>query len=283
MIRTVLLTCCVLVLLAVGLYGIVLNGFGLVPTGGDVAGRPAATAGMVSDDDPSKHSPGASDSDAVISPDAARQTGVTPSEPGVAETARAEAGRAETGAATARLARDVTPPNVLSRPTSAYLDPLRRKEAEEEEPDTRLYHRVMVADAGTLQAGKTTIRFAGVTPLDAGRTCTDETGQDWPCGRAAAAALRMLIRHRAVECAVAEEVPEGIVGTCAMGLRNINGWLVEHGWAEAAPQGGYEAAAEIARAEGRGMHRPKWQDKGRGGSGAVPAAAFTAPSIPAER
>ncbi len=276
MIRTVLLTCCVLVVLAVGFYGVILNGFGLVPAGVPVgsekAGRQMAGTDPAAAADPSRRGPANGDGEATPGSGADAEAGEAPSP--------APSQPAETAGTPAR---DVTPPNVLSRPTSTYIDPSRRPAVEEEAPDTRLYHRVIVADAGTLRAGDTVIRFAGVRPLGADRTCTDAAGQDWPCGRVAAAALRMLIRHRAVECAVAEEGPEGIVGTCAMGLRDINGWLVEHGWAEAAPQGGYEAAAEIARAEGRGMHRPKWQDTGRGGSGTVPAAAFTAPSIPTER
>jgi len=271
MIRTVLLTCCVLAVLAIGFYGVILNGFSLFPTGDRQVSRQVAGTDPAAAVDPSRS--GAASGDEVATP------GPSADDEAAAPPLQAPSQPAETASAPAR---DVTPPNVLSRPTSTYIDPSRRPAVEEEEPDTRLYHRVIVADAGTLRAGETVIRFAGVRPLDADRTCTDTAGQDWPCGRVAAAALRMLIRHRAVECAVAEEGPEGIVGTCAMGLRDINGWLVEHGWAEAAPQSGYEDEAEIARAEGRGMHRPKWQDKGRGGSGTVPASAFTAPSIPVQ-
>jgi endonuclease YncB( thermonuclease family) len=141
---------------------------------------------------------------------------------------------------------------------------------------------VIVEDAATLKSGDKTIRLAGVSPAAADKTCTDEAGQTWPCGRVAAAALRMLIRHRAIDCTVVSEFDDEIVGNCSAGLQDINGWLVEQGWAEADPGAGYGEEADAARAEKRGIYLAKWEVKGKGGSGVVPQSSFTAPALPSQ-
>ncbi len=182
-----------------------------------------------------------------------------------------------------RAARDVTPPNVLRRATSTYKDPrLEPAVAEEEEPDpVRRYHRVVVRDARTLEAGDVIIRFAGIAAIAADRTCTDAAGTEWPCGRIAAGALRMLIRHRAIDCAVVSQAEGEITATCSAGLEDINGWLVEQGWAEVSAGTDYAEEADAARAEKRGIYLAEWKPKGQGGSGATSSlTAFTAPTLP---
>mgnify|MGYP000022620230 CR=1 FL=1 len=142
--------------------------------------------------------------------------------------------------------------------------------AEEEEPDPiRRFHQVVVRYARTLEAGDLTIRFAGITPIAADKTCTDEAGRDWPCGRAAAGALRMLIRHRAVDCTVVTRAEDEITATCSAGLEDINGWLVEQGWADISSGTEYTEEADAARAEKRGIYLAEWKPKGQGGSGAT--------------
>ncbi len=147
----------------------------------------------------------------------------------------------------------------------------------------RRFHQVVVRDARTLEAGDLTIRFAGITPIAADKTCTDEAGRDWPCGRAAAGALRMLIRHRAVDCTVVTRAEDEITATCSAGLEDINGWLVEQGWADISSGTEYTEEADAARAEKRGIYLAEWKPKGQGGSGATSSlTAFTAPTLPQE-
>ena len=49
---------------------------------------------------------------------------------------------------------------------------------------TKLYYRVTVRDAGTLQSGGTTIRLAGITGRDVEATCKEKKGRNWRCGAA---------------------------------------------------------------------------------------------------
>src|SRR6185369_8819321 len=65
---------------------------------------------------------------------------------------------------------------------------------------TKLYYRVAVRDAGTLQSGGTTIRLIGITARDADAICKDKKGRNWQCGAAGKSALARLIHTRAVSC-----------------------------------------------------------------------------------
>lgn len=279
------------IVVAALLYGVVLNGFGLfgetssaVQMSASEKSAPAETSAV-----PKSNKPGTQTSAVAAGqsdkPDATGNSNHVPTESGPSDSAHSQSVPVET----ARVARDVTPPNVLSRPTSRYVDPAiiqANKPEDSEQPKVRRYHRVIVRDARALESGDVTIRLAGVSPITADKICTDEKGHSWPCGRAATAALRMLIRQRAVDCTVVQELPDGILGTCSMGLQDINGWLVEQGWAEADPANGdaadYADEADSARNEKRGIYLAEWTPNGTGGTGSVPQQAFTAPAIPAE-
>jgi endonuclease YncB( thermonuclease family) len=268
-------------LLVALLYGVVLNGFGLFGPG-----YPPGNTTAIAPNKPPKEIAAT-----PIDPDAIAKTPLAPKtdradraekqktidlEPG------AESGP-KSGPEPMRAARDVTPPNVLRRATSTYKDPrLEPAVAEEEEQDpVRRYHRVVVRDARTLEAGDVIIRFAGIAAIAADRTCTDTAGTEWPCGRIAAGALRMLIRHRAIDCTVVSQAEDEITATCSAGLEDINGWLVEQGWAEVSAGADYAEEADAARAEKRGIYLAEWKPKGQGGSGATSSlTTFTAPTLP---
>lgn len=269
--RIIVLTTLAAVASAALIYGVVLNGFGLL---GPAAPPPIASVAT------------------RTAPPVDATAPAGPAESNLQQAAAPKTDRADTAAGTdatgtpapaepPRVARDVTPPNVLSRPTSRYRDPAleEKQNAETEQPLVRRYHRVVVEDAGTLKSGDVTIHFAGIAPIEGKRTCTDDHGQSWPCGRVAAAALRMLIRNRAVDCTVVSEAADGILGTCSAGLQDINGWLVDQGWADPAPDAGYAAEADAARSSKRGIYLARWEQTGQGGAGAVPQAAFVAPPI----
>lgn len=263
--------------LAAFFHGVVLNGWGLFGEPGETPEVAKATAPAEPARRDEKSAPAAPAPVGAPEPDRTAEAH-EPSAPIDIETPVESAPVEETPPL--RAARNVTPPNVLSRPTSRYRDPAEETATEEPKSEIRRFHRVVVRDAATLEADDLTIRFAGIVPIEGERSCTDENGQVWPCGRAAAAALRMLIRHRAVDCTVVSESADGIVGTCSVGLQNLNGWLVEQGWAEADTGAGYGEEADAARAGKRGIYLARWEPKGEGGSGEVPDQAFTAPAIP---
>lgn len=281
MMRSLAFGFALLAVVAAVLYGVILNGFGVFGPHEDsrlaTSPQPPAVATPVPAPVLSPEPPRAP----AAVPDSAA---APPPEPAPAplsaapETAQLD----DPLPAPERVARNVTPPNVLQRPTSRYVEPGSEPAPEPEPVRPRRYHRVVVADAGTLKAGDTVIRLAGIVPVPAERTCTDAAGRDWPCGRAAAAALRMLIRNRAVDCSQTATLDEGIAATCSVGLQDINGWLVSHGWAESDADD-YSEAAESARREQRGVHAAEWRAGGAMPSGAAGLSAFTAPDLPPER
>lgn len=281
MVRSLAFGIALLVVVAAVLYGVVLNGFGMFGPDEDrrVAASPPPPA--VAPPGPAPVSNPEPPPDPVVVPEPAAAPPPDPA-PVPLPAAPGSAQPDDFLPAPERVARNVTPPNVLQRPTSRYVEPGSEPAPEPEPVRPRRYHRVVVADAGTLKAGDTVIRLAGIAPVPAEQTCTDAAGRDWPCGRAAVAALRMLIRNRAIDCSQTAALDDGIAATCSVGLQDINGWLVSHGWAEPDADD-YAEAAESARREQRGVHATEWRAGGAMPSGAAGLSAFTAPDLPPER
>lgn len=125
-------------------------------------------------------------------------------------------------------------------------------------PATKLYRRVTVRDAGSLQADGAVIRLAGIAARAADATCKDAAGKTWRCGAAAKAALAKLIRTRAVTCTLPKSGEEkSFIARCSVGGTDLSTWVLRQGWAE--PQDANEAplaaAASAARQERLGLWR----------------------------
>lgn len=114
-------------------------------------------------------------------------------------------------------------------------------------PDTKLYFKVKVRDAGTLEADLpksekvVVIRIDGIAARAAGETCKRDDGTVWPCGAQARGALIHLIRTRGVTCTLPPggEVAE-FAARCSVMGQDLSAWLVRQGWAT--PKGGAEPA-----------------------------------------
>ncbi|MBB4304881.1 endonuclease YncB(thermonuclease family) [Rhodobium orientis] len=119
------------------------------------------------------------------------------------------------------------------------------------------FFRVIVSDAGTIDAGDVTIKIADVETPELNRTCTDAKGKDWPCGLIARTALRRLIRIRAIECAPpATDDGATITTSCKVGPLDIATWLVGRGWAKPTTDDPQLAKArDAAKAAKRGLWR----------------------------
>ncbi|MCW2307097.1 thermonuclease family protein [Rhodobium gokarnense] len=119
------------------------------------------------------------------------------------------------------------------------------------------FFRVVVSDAGTIDAGDVTIKIADVETPELNRMCTDANGKEWPCGLIARTALRRLIRIRAIECAPpAADDGATITTACKVGPLDIATWLVGRGWAKPTvdnPQ--LVKARDAAKAAKRGLWR----------------------------
>ena len=122
---------------------------------------------------------------------------------------------------------------------------------------TERYHfpRVIVADGGRLRVGDATVRLYGISAPERGRTCRYASGETWPCGNRAAAALSSLIRMRAVDCDVTSRPGLELVGRCRIGRIDLSEWMVRQGWAETGDgaEAGYVDWLGTAKAQGLGL------------------------------
>ncbi|HET7447962.1 MAG TPA: hypothetical protein VFJ49_08640 [Methyloceanibacter sp.] len=123
---------------------------------------------------------------------------------------------------------------------------------------TKLYYRVMVRDAGTLQSSGTTIRLAGITARDADASCKDKKGRSWRCGAAGRSALAHLIHGRAVSCELPKSGrPKDFPARCNVAGSDLSTWVVREGWAVPAdpPEPALAEAADAAKKDGAGLWR----------------------------
>jgi endonuclease YncB( thermonuclease family) len=118
-----------------------------------------------------------------------------------------------------------------------------------------------VIDSGLLDFAGQTVYLYGLRGLQPGRTCTLASQQTWACGQEARWAASNRIAGHWVDCVERARGPVGeIFAVCylgGVGGPELNAWLVEQGWAEAARDYAedYAAAEDAARAAGRGLWR----------------------------
>jgi endonuclease YncB( thermonuclease family) len=125
-------------------------------------------------------------------------------------------------------------------------------------PTTKTYYRVTVPDSGTLKAGEVVIKLDGIVARPTDAQCQDEKGNSWPCGAAAKAALRRLVRARAIVCALPETAEQKSFTTrCAVSGTDLSTWMVRQGWAKPSdpPEPVLAEAARAAKAERIGFWR----------------------------
>ena len=91
-----------------------------------------------------------------------------------------------------------------------------------------------VTDGDTIRIGETRIRLEGIDTPELSQQCTKADGSGWDCGEAAKAALIQMIGNQSVRCEISgTDRYDRSLGTCWLGTVNLNGWLVQSGWAVA--------------------------------------------------
>ena len=115
------------------------------------------------------------------------------------------------------------------RPSAHHAQPVEVGEAE-----IRRFPHLVVVDAGRLQSEEDglTIRLQGILAPERGWNCKLASGQAWPCGERAAAALRGFVGSKAVDCEVRARSGMMILGVCYIGRTDLSIWLLRRGWAE---------------------------------------------------
>jgi endonuclease YncB( thermonuclease family) len=133
-----------------------------------------------------------------------------------------------------------------------------QKAKEAAPPPTKLYYKVQVIDAGTIQSGGIVITLDGINAGDAKATCKNAKGKSWGCGAAGRIALARLIRTRAVSCALpAGGEQKAFAARCSVAGTDLSTWVVREGWAN--PKGTSEKtladAEDAAKKEKIGLWR----------------------------
>ena len=91
-----------------------------------------------------------------------------------------------------------------------------------------------VTDGDTIRIGETRIRLEGIDAPEMSQRCTKADGSGWQCGAAAREALIQKIGDQSVRCEISgTDRYDRLLGTCWSGTVNLNGWLVQSGWAVA--------------------------------------------------
>ena len=90
----------------------------------------------------------------------------------------------------------------------------------------RLEGRVTVVDGDTLRFADRTVRLWGVDAPAARQICQLD-GKPWACGDAAREALAGYVANRRVHCDLVGDQ----VARCRVGHHELNGWVVQEGWA----------------------------------------------------
>lgn len=116
-------------------------------------------------------------------------------------------------------------------------------------------------DGDSLRLAGIEYRLWGIDAPEWRQTC-EQDSRSWHCGRAAARALRALLRDRELHCETVDRDRHGrAVARCRAGGVDINDWMVRQGWAidyTRYSDGAYAPAEAEARAAGRGIWRSRF-------------------------
>jgi endonuclease YncB( thermonuclease family) len=125
--------------------------------------------------------------------------------------------------------------------------------------------RASVIDGDTLEIRGARIRFHAADAPESAQTCQDADGKAYRCGQQAALALSDKIGSSNVTCQQRDiDRYQRIVAQCSVNGIDLNGWLIEQGYALAYRQYGTEyvpqedAARKARRGLWAGSFTPPW-------------------------
>lgn len=138
------------------------------------------------------------------------------------------------------------------------LERVAAPEPEKPKPEPRkaaVLPRPVADNAGVLAFGDRKLQLAGVVPTPSDRTCKEADGTEWPCGMLAKTNFRLFLRLRSVTCDLDDANWSGTTtAACRIGTQDLSEWLVDNGWADAAPGAAFVEAGEQAKAGKKGIY-----------------------------
>ncbi|KAA2236911.1 thermonuclease family protein [Salinarimonas soli] len=115
-----------------------------------------------------------------------------------------------------------------------------------------------LVDAVTLRTPLMTVRLKGVTGPDGKAVCSDDWGRRWACGLRGRAALNNATRTGLLRCSADKADVTEVEARCATPEGDLAARLVSEGWARPTEEGRFQAEAEEARQERRGLWNGNW-------------------------
>jgi endonuclease YncB( thermonuclease family) len=115
-----------------------------------------------------------------------------------------------------------------------------------------------IVDGDTLAIGATKVRLEGIDAPETDQGCLNANGVHWACGIDARDQLAAHIAGREINCTSSgTDVYRRTLAICYLANEDLNGWLVQQGWALAYVKysSAYRQVEEDARVNQRGL----WQ------------------------
>lgn len=113
-----------------------------------------------------------------------------------------------------------------------------------------------VTDGDTVKISGERIRLEGIDAPETNQRCRDASGKSYGCGLVSTVALRTKIGHNSITCEGTTRDRYGrFLGICYLNELNLNGWLVQNGYALAYTRYShrYVFAEREARENGHGL------------------------------
>ena len=89
-----------------------------------------------------------------------------------------------------------------------------------------------IVDGDTLAIGSTNVRLQGIDAPETDQVCLNASGANWTCGIDARDQLAAHIAGRSINCTShGIDAYKRTLSTCYVAGEDLNGWLVQQGWA----------------------------------------------------
>jgi endonuclease YncB( thermonuclease family) len=115
-----------------------------------------------------------------------------------------------------------------------------------------------IVDGDTLAIGATKVRLEGIDAPETDQVCLNANGVHWACGIDARDQLAAHIAGRDIECSShGTDAYRRTLAICYLAGEDLNGWLVQQGWALAYVK--YSSAYRHVEEDARTNQRGIWQ------------------------